>query len=268
MAEITKTTTSSEPTSLWERKEIKNLSTAAEWTELAKLAEHAERYEDMCHVMQTVVVKRKEAGEKLNTEERNMLSVAYKNAVGRQRSAWRHVSTDADSAGVDKDIHDKYLAHIESNMKAKCNQIVELVSTNLLDKENPDKDDKQAVETQVFYLKMCGDYYRYMAEFTKAKGDKDNAQKKYEQALKIAVHLAPTHPTRLGLALNASVCFYEILNDKGKAKDLAKEAFDQAIQKLDSLNDNNYKDSTLIMQLLRDNLTLWSADAEENGTLD
>jgi len=266
MAEINKTTTSSEPVSLWEREEIKNLSTAADWTKLAQLAEHAERYEDMCHVMQTVVVKRKEAGEKLNTEERNMLSVAYKNAVGRQRSAWRHVSTDADSHN--KDIHDKYLAHIEENMKAKCNQIVELVSKNLLDKTDPNKDDKQAVETQVFYLKMCGDYYRYMAEFTKAKEDKDAAQKKYEQALKIAVHLAPTHPTRLGLALNASVCFYEILNNKGRAKDLAKEAFDQAIQKLDSLNDNNYKDSTLIMQLLRDNLTLWSADAEENGTMD
>jgi len=266
MAEITKTTTSSEPVSLWDREEIKSLSTAAEWTKLAQLAEHAERYEDMCHIMQTVVVKRKEAGEKLNTEERNMLSVAYKNAVGRQRSAWRHVSTEADPSN--KDIHEKYLAHIETNMKAKCNQIVDLVATNLLDKTDPNKDDTTAVETQVFYLKMCGDYYRYMAEFTKAKEDKDNAQNKYEQALTIAVHLAPTHPTRLGLALNASVCFYEILNNKGRAKDLAKEAFDQAIQKLDSLNDNNYKDSTLIMQLLRDNLTLWSADAEENGTMD
>jgi len=41
---------------------------------------------------------------------------------------------------------------------------------------------------------------------------------------------------------------------------LAKQAFDEAIQKLDSLSDSTYKDSTLIMQLLRDNLTIWTAE--------
>jgi len=69
----------------------------------------------------------------------------------------------------------------------------------------------------------------------------------------------------LGLALNYSVCFYEILKDKQKACDLAKSAFDQAIAKLDKLDEANYKDSTLIMQLLRDNLTLWTADQNDGG---
>jgi len=44
---------------------------------------------------------------------------------------------------------------------------------------------------------------------------------------------------------------------------LAKNAFDQAISKLDKLDEASYKDSTLIMQLLRDNLTLWTSDQEE-----
>jgi len=73
-------------------------------------------------------------------------------------------------------------------------------------------------------------------------------------------NLQETHPTRLGLALNYSVCCYEILNLKDKACDIAKKAFDSAIEKLDTLNDNSYKDSTLIMQLLRDNLTLWTSE--------
>jgi hypothetical protein len=55
------------------------------------------------------------------------------------------------------------------------------------------------------------------------------------------------------------VCFYEILKDKNKACELAKTAFDQAISKLDKLDEASYKDSTLIMQLLRDNLTLWTS---------
>ena len=68
--------------------------------------------------------------------------------------------------------------------------------------------------------------------------------------------MAPTHPIRLGLALNFSVFYYEIMNDPSKACELAKKAFDDAIAELDSLKEDSYKDSTLIMQLLRDNLTV------------
>lgn len=76
--------------------------------------------------------------------------------------------------------------------------------------------------------------------------------------------MTPTHPIRLGLALNFSVFYYEILNSPDRACHLAKQAFDDAIAELDSLSEESYRDSTLIMQLLRDNLTLWtSSDGAE-----
>lgn len=82
--------------------------------------------------------------------------------------------------------------------------------------------------------------------------------------------LTPTHPIRLGLALNFSVFYYEILNSPDRACHLAKQAFDDAIAELDSLSEESYRDSTLIMQLLRDNLTLWTSsdgnEAEPAGT--
>ena len=80
--------------------------------------------------------------------------------------------------------------------------------------------------------------------------------------------LTPTHPIRLGLAFNFSVFYYEILNSPDRACHLAKQAFDDAIAELDSLSEESYRDSTLIMQLLRDNLTLWTSSdgAEQEAT--
>jgi len=84
------------------------------------------------------------------------------------------------------------------------------------------------------------------------------ANESYEEATKYCAKLASTNPIRLGLALNFSVFYYEIQNNRDKACELAKEAFDEAIAQLEHLPEDSYKDSTLIMQLLRDNLTLWT----------
>merc|ERR1719390_136072 len=110
---------------------------------------------------------------------------------------------------------------------------------------------------------MKADYYRYLAEFTEDDINKDhskNAEQAYNTATDNAASLAPTHPIRLGLALNYSVFLYEVQSKNKEACDLAKQAFDDAIAELDTLDEESYKDSTLIMQLLRDNLTLWTSD--------
>ena len=107
-------------------------------------------------------------------------------------------------------------------------------------------------------LRRKGDYHRYLAEFAiaeKRKGSADKSLEAYKNATEVAsTDLAPTHPIRLGLALNFSVFYYEILNSPDQACHLAKQAFDDAIAELDTLSEESYKDSTLIMQLLRDNL--------------
>ena len=80
----------------------------------------------------------------------------------------------------------------------------------------------------------------------------DDSQKAYQDAFEISKSkMQPTHPIRLGLALNFSVFYYEILNSPDKACQLAKQAFDDAIAELDTLNEDSYKDSTLIMQVSR-----------------
>jgi 14-3-3 protein epsilon len=105
-------------------------------------------------------------------------------------------------------------------------------------------------EAIVFFLKMKGDYYRYLGEF-KLQDEKkkviDYAQDSYKKASDEAEKLKSTHPIRLGLALNYSVFYYEILNSPDHACKLAKNAFDNAIADLETLEEEEYRDSATIM---------------------
>ncbi|CAL9093191.1 unnamed protein product [Musa acuminata var. zebrina] len=233
---------------------------------MAKLAEQAERYEEMVEFMEKVTGAAME-GEELTVEERNLLSVAYKNVVGARRASWRIVSSieqkeeSRGNEGHVSAIHD-YRAKIEAELTSICGGILRLLDERLVPSAS-------AADSKVFYLKMKGDYHRYLAEFKTGSDRKDAAESTlaaYKSAQDIALsELSSTHPIRLGLALNFSVFYYEILNSPDRACDLAKQAFDEAIAELDTLGEESYKDSTLIMQLLRDNLTLWTSDMQDDG---
>ncbi|XP_019951644.1 14-3-3 protein beta/alpha-1-like [Paralichthys olivaceus] len=232
----------------------------------AKLAEQAERYDDMAAAMKSVT----EQGGDLSNEDRNLLSVAYKNVVGARRSSWRVISSiEQKTEGNDKkqQMAREYREKIETELQEICHDVLGLLDNFLIANAS-------SAESKVFYLKMKGDYYRYLSEVASGDTKKDtvdNSQQAYQQAFDISKgEMQPTHPIRLGLALNFSVFFYEILNNPDKACSLAKTAFDEAIAELDTLNEDSYKDSTLIMQLLRDNLTLWTSEnqADEGETGD
>jgi len=240
----------------------------------AKLAEQAERYDDMAEPMKKCVnhVYSDASGNPLDNEERNLLSVAYKNVVGARRSAWRVVSSiESKTEGSEKKLHmaKTYRETIEQELKKICNDVLELLSKYLIQKAETDTSHS---DSHVFYLKMQGDYFRYLSEVSIGEDRKANVEKSkdaYTQATKIAGDkMQPTHPIRLGLALNFSVFYYEIMNEPDDACKLAKAAFDDAIAQLDQLNEESYKDSTLIMQLLRDNLTLWTSDSQPDADQD
>eukprot|EP00178_Gracilaria_changii_P015163 TRINITY_DN4248_c0_g1_i1.p1 TRINITY_DN4248_c0_g1~~TRINITY_DN4248_c0_g1_i1.p1 ORF type:complete len:250 (+),score=57.65 TRINITY_DN4248_c0_g1_i1:64-813(+) len=225
---------------------------------MAKLAEQAERYDEMVEAMKKVAVLDVE----FSVEERNLLSVAYKNVIGARRASWRIISSieqkEESKGHVDNlPMIKQYRAKIEVELVEICNDVLKVLNDHLVKIAS-------SGESKVFYYKMKGDYYRYLAEFQTGEGRKgaaENSLEAYKQATEIAAQeLPPTHPIRLGLALNFSVFYYEILNSPDKACQLAKQAFDDAIQELDALSEDSYKDSTLIMQLLRDNLTLWTSD--------
>jgi len=226
----------------------------------AKLAEQAERYDEMADKMEEVG----KSPDELSVEERNLLSVAYKNAVGSRRAAWRIITSVEQkerSKGNEENAKwaKEYCFKVEEELAKICKKILLLLDDNLIAKATTG-------ESKVFYQKMKADYYRYIAEFRQGdekKGAAESARIAYEEAQKVAEKdLAVTHPIRLGLALNFSVFQYEVLSNPDEACKMARTAFEDAIAELDNVAEDSYKDSTLIMQLLRDNLTLWTSDQE------
>ena len=230
---------------------------------MAKLCEQAERYEEMVTKMGDVA----KLDVELTVEERNLLSVAYKNVIGARRASWRIISSieqKEENKGNAKQVEmiKEYRGTVEEELQRTCGDILTILTENLIPSST-------SGESKVFYYKMKGDYHRYLAEFQAGehrKGSTEDALTAYKAASEIAVtELPPTHPIRLGLALNFSVFYYEILNSPDRACQLAKQAFDDAIAELDTLSEESYKDSTLIMQLLRDNLTLWTSDMQDDN---
>merc|ERR1712165_390260 len=185
----------------------------------AKLAEQAERYDDMAEFMKHVT----ESGDELSNEERNLLSVAYKNVVGARRSSWRVISSIEQKTPEDDKKHamcKEYREKVEAELKEICDAVLELLEKHLIAKSTNS-------ESKVFYLKMKGDYHRYLAEV--AQGEKRDSiikesEEAYNEAYKVSTEgengagaMQPTHPIRLGLALNFSVFHYEIRDDHKQA---------------------------------------------------
>nr|XP_034891968.1 14-3-3-like protein [Populus alba] len=139
---------------------------------MAKLAEQAERYEEMVEYMEKVSASLE--NEELTVEERNLLSVAYKNVIGARRASWRIISSieqkeesrgNEDHVSVIRD----YRAKIETELSSICDGILKLLDSRLIPTAS-------AGDSKVFYLKMKGDYHRYLAEFKTGAERKEAAE--------------------------------------------------------------------------------------------
>jgi 14-3-3 protein epsilon len=218
------------------------------------LAEQAERFDEMAAYMREIAKQPQE----LNIEERNLLSAAYKNVIGSRRASWQVLTGIEQRGDSDKmTIIRNYKVKIETELLDICDDILSIIEDSLIPNSTSE-------EAKVLYCKMKGDYNRYLSEFQVGDTRRESAGAAldaYQAATAIAQsYLPPTHPILLGLALNFSVFYYEVLNSPDRACEITKQAFDDGIAELDTLNEESYKDSTLIMQLLRDNLILWTSD--------
>ena len=232
---------------------------------LAMLAEQCGRFKEMVQFLEDMV---KQRDKDLNSDERNLLSIAYKNSISGLRSAVRTVL--AYESKEKKKENSTFLPYIteykqqvEDELTKLCQGVLKTTDDLLLKKAEDD-------EAKVFYIKMKGDYNRYISEY--AEGDlkkevSDGGLKSYEEATEIAKNLPVLNPIALGLALNFSVFYYEVINDHKKAIEIAKTAVEKADKELPNIDEDadENRDTVSIYNLLKENLDMWTSEEEEGG---
>jgi len=230
---------------------------------MARVAEQAERFDDMVNYL-TQVVKSK--NEDFTTEERNLLSVGFKNQIGSKRTAIRTISAIEQNPKYSKfnDALAAYKKRIEQELYDQCISIVGTVKDCCMGVASTD-------ETKAFFYKMIGDYYRYVAEC--ANGDqletvKNGALENYQLAATTSESLNACNPIRLGLALNFSVFHYEVMNNHKQACELGEQALSDALEKIDDVDEETFRDAKSIIELLKENLSLWKEEEEQNAVED
>ena len=225
---------------------------------LTRVAEQAERFEDMVTFLEEAISLKK--GEDFTIDERNLLSVGFKNLIGSQRGAIRTIGAIEQNPKYQKfgDALAAYKKKIEKELYDQCMKIVNIVKNKCFGLASDD-------ESKAFFYKMIGDYYRYVAESahdTTLDQVKNGALDGYNNADKFSKSLNACNPIRLGLALNFSVFHYEVMNDHKKACELGEAALTEALEKIDDVDEETFRDAKSIIELLKDNLSLWK---EEEG---
>ena len=228
---------------------------------LARVAEQAERFEDMVDYLEEVLASK---GGEVNADERNLLSVAFKNLISSKRAACRTISAIEQNPKYSKfnGALMTYKGQIEEQLRADCQKIIDMINNRVLGGSCSD-------EAKAFFVKMVGDYYRYIAENAKdalLEDVKQKAKAAYEQAN--AIDLPACNPIKLGLALNFSVFNYEVLKDHATACSLADNALQSALDKIDELEEDDFRDAKSIIELLKENLTLWKEEEEGDNQID
>lgn len=206
-----------------------------------------------------------DSGDGSNTESKDGLSSTGRGVSGRFPTTDRDVPEEQEAITnltadnkIDLKVIESLLSEVESELIKYCDEILNIIDQRLIPSA------PSSGEAIVLYYKMKGDYLRYLSEIYEGTERRSKSSESLE-AYKIAsnkaiIELPPTHPARLSLMLNFSVFYHEILESPERSISLAKQAFDDAIAELDTLSEESYRDSTVIMQLLRDNLKMWEAE--------
>ena len=220
------------------------------------VAEQCAFYDDMLFFIENYL---KNNNIPLDSDYRNLFSLACKNYTKSYREAV--IKIDAYINKEKRKANSQYLSYlieyntiVEKKLYEKCKGIVNFINNNT---HNNNYDD----EGKTIFYKMMGDYNKYVCEAQtfKTKNNIDEVNKYYNESLTISNNLPIYSPNKLGLLLNMTVFYWDILGEKKKAIELAKSTIKNFEKEEKHLNrdDDKIKDCFSILKLLKENLSMW-----------
>ncbi|CAI2376291.1 unnamed protein product [Moneuplotes crassus] len=225
---------------------------------MVRVAAQAERYEDAVDLLtKALQLSQKDA----SPEVVELLSATFKDFISSERSAWKTVKAIEQNKKYAEYAPDlaEYKDKISLELDHKCRQVIDIIQEHCLSKATTD-DSEGSCTSKVFYLKLVGDNYRYIAE-TASGPRRDKAIEKadsfYRQATDFSKALHRYNSSRLGCGLNYSVFWYEIMEDKSKALQIAEEALEERREYICQDDSDEVRDSLPILELLRENIDIW-----------
>ncbi len=237
---------------------------------LAKICINLENFEDSLRYVDEMA-KLKET--EFTVEERELFVNAYKGFISHKRNSWRTLYKKEEKLIENKNQNSNIISEIKTiyeDIIFKANgRIIKIIDTYIFHKI-------KSIEGRTFFLKVKADHYRYMAEISfrpELNSYRNNANKYYQEAYKSSIELNPLNVIRLGVALNYSVFYYEVLSHTFKSLVIATNCLDEAMNELKSyddekLNEDHLKEALDIIKLIKDNLHQWAKETASELVLE
>ena len=228
-----------------------------EYIYLSKLYTKAEEYKKVLEFIEEFI----KLNPKLDKEECDIVSTGFKNMISDKRSSWFTLNSMERKEKKKKKNTVKEIkeikSHIENELRETCNKLQEIIDKYLL--PNNEEDD-----TIVFLLKLKADYFRYICEFAEGKEFEYNlnkAEEYYKKAFEISEKKLPIiNCNRVSIGLNYAIFLYEVKKDRMAGFDVAQNIFKESMKFIDDLEKSKFRDTLLIIQLLKENIIFWNSE--------
>ena len=235
----------------------KNKYSREELIFLSKLYTKAELYKEVINFIKEFI----KLNPKIEKEECDIISTGFKNMISDKRASWFTLNSMEHKEKKKKRNTVKEIKeiknHIENEIRETCKELQDLVDKELLPKNEED-------EILVFLYKLKADYFRYICEFAEGNEYQDNlikAEEYYKKAYEIADKKLPIiNCNRVSVALNYAIFLYETKKDKKSGFDIAQNTFKESMKFIDDLEKPKYRDTLLIIQLLKENIIFWNSE--------
>eukprot|EP01095_Lingulamoeba_sp_RSL-Kostka_P015004 TRINITY_DN6766_c0_g1_i1.p1 TRINITY_DN6766_c0_g1~~TRINITY_DN6766_c0_g1_i1.p1 ORF type:complete len:253 (-),score=87.70 TRINITY_DN6766_c0_g1_i1:123-881(-) len=220
------------------------------------LAAQSGRNEELYNIAKEII-QHEELDDNFAESNKPFFRIAFNRSLVDKRKSWRILYEEGRSKKLNNKIAKKYRDNVYKEIKDRVTEIQSLIDDKLIPRSG-------SHESRAFYYAISADLWRYLAEVeiysdmdhsNAVKNSKDQYLLAYENIREANIH--PAHPGSIGLVLNQTVLYYELMYDFISAYQTAEIALNEILNCEEELEEEHQQRSNDIIKLLKENMKLW-----------